>query len=297
MRFHLLGLALMASVAAPALAQRAEPIDRRVDRLEQQLRAVQRRVFPGGNVSPEIGVEPAQGPGPSLSGDALSSLNARVDAIEAQLRALTNDIEESNNRSQRNAADIAALRADLAALEAARAADAAAAVTAAAATPRTQNSTSRTRPAEPEPVASEPAAPAAARVADEAEEAYNVGYRLWNQRRYAEAQGALGDAATRFPNSRWASWARNLQGRAYLDDNKPATAARILLANYQDNPRGERAPDSLYYLGQALTRLDRKAEACRVYDELASVYPDLRDNIRSRLPRARADAGCEANRN
>ena len=89
MRFHLLGLALMASVATPALAQRAEPIDRRVDRLEQQLRAVQRRVFPGGNVSPEIGTDPVQVPGPSLSGDALSSLNARVDAIEAQLRALT----------------------------------------------------------------------------------------------------------------------------------------------------------------------------------------------------------------
>ena len=86
---------------------------------------------------------------------------------------------------------------------------------------------------------------------------------------------------------------RNLQGRAYLDDNKPATAARIFLANYQDNPRGERAADSLYYLGQALTRLNRRTEACRVYDELAQVYPNMRDFVRQRLPEARTDARCE----
>ena len=127
---------------------------------------------------------------------------------------------------------------------------------------------------------------------DPAEEAYNAGYRLWNARQYGEAQRALEAAATQYPNSRWASWARNLQGRAYLDDDKPATAARILLANYQDNPRGERAADSLYFLGQALTRLDRRAEACRVYDELAQVYPNMREFIRTRLPQARTDARC-----
>jgi len=85
---------------------------------------------------------------------------------------------------------------------------------------------------------------------------------------------------------------RNLQGRAYLDENKPATAARILLANYQENPRGERAADSLFYLGASLTRLNRRTEACRVYDELAQVYPSMRDFIRTRLPEARAAARC-----
>jgi TolA-binding protein len=87
---------------------------------------------------------------------------------------------------------------------------------------------------------------------------------------------------------------RNLQGRAYLDDNKPATAARVLLANYQDNPRGERAADSLFYLGQALTRLNRRTEACRVYGELAQVYPNMRDFLRTRLPEARTAARCTA---
>src|SRR5207237_6354300 len=128
-----------------------------------------------------------------------------------------------------------------------------------------------------------------------AEEAYNAGFRFWDRHQYAEAQAALEAAAARYPSGRWNSWTRNLLGRAYLDDNKPATAARILLANYQDNPQGDRAADSLFYLGQALTRLNRRPEACRVYDELAQVYPNMRDEIRRRLPQARTGAHCGAN--
>jgi TolA-binding protein len=147
----------------------------------------------------------------------------------------------------------------------------------------------------PRPAASEPApTPAAGGSADGAEAAYNAGFRLWEQRRYEEAQVALQQVAERYPRSRWASWAANLAGRAFLDDNKPATAARIFLANYQGNPEGERAADSLYFLGQALVALNRRPEACRVYDELAATYPNMRDWLRQRLPEARRTARCTA---
>ena len=218
----------------------------------------------------------------------MASLTARVDALEAQLRTLTGQVEESGFRTRQLEQQIARLRAEL------------------GAPPRPARA--RRRPPEtpppdppprPPPTASRPPpnAPAAAAPAssnDGAEEAYNAGFRLWDARRYEEAQTALEAAAIRYPNSRWTSWMRNLQGRAYLDDNKPATAARILLANYQDNPQGERAADSLLYLGQALTRLNRRPEACRVYDELARVYPNMRAAVRSQLPAARPAARCGA---
>ena len=127
-----------------------------------------------------------------------------------------------------------------------------------------------------------------------AEEAYNAGYRLWDQHLFTQAQAALEAAAARYPTGRWNSWTRNLLGRAYLDDGKPATAARVLLANYQDNPQGDRAADSLFYLGEALTRLNRRTEACRVYDELARVYPNAREQLRSQIPQARRAARCAA---
>jgi TolA-binding protein len=276
----------LAGVALPATAQRALPLDQRVTRVEQELRAVQRRVFPGGNaqfVEPEIGPQAGAAPGGNASGDALSNLSARVDAIEAQLRTLTGQIEESNHRSTAVEDQVARLRAELSGRIERLEAPARPAVEPPPAAP------SRPRPADTGQAAPPPAA------ADDAEGAYNAGYRHRDQHQFAEAQTALEAAATRFPNTRWTSWIRNLQGRAYLDDNKPATAARILLANYQDNPHGERAADSLYYLGQALTRLNRRPEACRVYDELVQVYPQMRDEIRRRLPQARTDAHCQSN--
>ena len=54
MRFHLLTAVLIASVAMPVAAQNSVPVNKRINKLEQEMRAVQRKVFPGGNVEPEI---------------------------------------------------------------------------------------------------------------------------------------------------------------------------------------------------------------------------------------------------
>ncbi|MFN3943524.1 MAG: YbgF trimerization domain-containing protein [Allosphingosinicella sp.] len=303
MRFHLLALVLLAGTAAPAVAQ-SPAVERRIDRLEQEMRAVQRRVFPGGAgavVEPEIRPEQQQPLQPGgATGNALSALNARVDALEAQLRTLTGQTEENSHRIRQLEEALSRFQRDtesrLSAAERAAAAPVAQAPVAAppaaggqSPAPRPATNTSATNtPAANAPAAGTAATPAA----DPAQEAYNAGYRLWEQRRFQEAQQALEAAAAAHPNSRWASWSRNLAGRAYLDDNKPATAARILLANYQDNPRGERAADSLFFLGQALVQLGRRPEACRVYDELQEVYPNMRDWLRQRLPEARRNARC-----
>src|SRR4051812_34523873 len=97
MRFPLMAAVLLAGVAAPALAQRTETVDQRVNRLEQELRAVQRRVSPGGRsqfVEPETrpqAITPAVTP-PATT--ALSNLTTRIDALEAQIRTLTGQVEE-----------------------------------------------------------------------------------------------------------------------------------------------------------------------------------------------------------
>lgn len=292
MRIQIIAALLLAGAAVPASAQRTETTEQRIERLEQQLRAVQRRVFPGGQVpqvEPEIrpqGVQPGTVPAAG-AGNAVADLNARVDALEAQLAALTGAIEENSNRTRQMEAALTALRQDMATrLGRLEAPPPATPAQTAAADP------APARPAPAQTAAAEPVATPAAGAADPAEEAYNAGYRLWEARRYEEAQAALQAVGERHPRSRWASWANNLAGRAFLDDNKPATAARIFLANYQGNPQGERAADSLFFLGQALTQLNRRPEACRVYDELRQVYPNMRDYLRQRLPQARTAARC-----
>jgi TolA-binding protein len=299
MRFHLVAMLLMASVAAPAAAQRNQSPEKRIERLEQELRAVQRRVFPGGaQVAPEI--EPQQ-PGGTQAGvpasSAVADLTARVDSLEAQLRELTGQIEQNGNRLRQveegltRFRDSAGARLDILERGAAPAAEPARPTTSSSSPKPSRPAAAAAEEEEDGPPAARPAVAASGEAA--AEEAYNAGFRMWEAKRYTEAQKALEAAAKRYPKSKWASWASNLAGRAYLDAGKPATAAKAFLANYQANPKGERAADSLYFLGQALVSLDKPADACKAYDELQDVYgATMRDWLKQRLPAARTQAKC-----
>ena len=296
MRVSVLALLVAAAIPAsiPAAAQ-DRSIERRVDVIEKELRAVQRKVFPGGAgavVEPEISADQAPPPESGFpASSALADLTARVDSLEAQLRTLTGQSEENAHRLRLLEASVTQLRADAEA----RASDAAAPSAAASPAPATDErgvSTGRSAPS-PAAGATPNGAPDQASTGDAGEEAYTAGYRLWNEQRYAEAQKALEATVKKYPKHASASRAQNLLGRAYLDDGKPAAAAKVFLANYQNNPKGERAPDSLYFLGQALVQLNKTVEACKVYDELQDVYgSSMRDWVKQRLPKARADAKC-----
>ncbi len=136
-------------------------------------------------------------------------------------------------------------------------------------------------------------APEAPLPSDPAEAAYISGFRLYQAGQHDAAIETLQAMAKKYPRHAKASWATNLAGRAHLDAGRPATAAELFFANYQGNPRGERAPDSLFYLGESLTKLDKREQACKVYDELEQVYGrTLRSQLRADLPAARKAARC-----
>jgi len=125
------------------------------------------------------------------------------------------------------------------------------------------------------------------------EEAYDRGYQLWNTGRYDEAITTLRAFSSSFPGHRRVSWANNLVGRSLLDKGQARAAAEALLSNYRGNPKGERAPDSLYYLGQALMKLNQPAQACKAYGELEDVYGStMRADLKRLLPGARTAAKC-----
>jgi TolA-binding protein len=297
MRIHLLAIVLMAGVAAPAAAQsgqQPERVERRLDKIEQELRAVQRRVFPGGNVEPEIVTRTPQS---TLSGvpasNAVADISARLDALESQLATLTGQSEENANRLRQLETALSRFRETAGSRLDVLERQAAPAVEPEPAAPSRPAAGAGTTSRPASSPASTPASTAAGSGTDAAEEAYNAGFRLWDQGRYTEAQTALEAMARKYPRHRLASWASNLAGRAYLDGGKPAAAARVFLANYQGNPKGERAADSLFFLGQALFKLNKPADACKAYDELQDVYGDtIRAYLKQRLPTARAEAKC-----
>ena len=118
-------------------------------------------------------------------------------------------------------------------------------------------------------------------------------YRLWDAKLYPEAETQLKTVVEKWPKSSYASFAQNLLGRAYLDEGKPSLAAVAFYNNYKDRPSGPRAPHSLMYMGVALNKLGRKADACKAFRELDEVYGDKApQDVRTDAAAAKAKAGC-----
>ncbi len=101
---------------------------------------------------------------------------------------------------------------------------------------------------------------------------YTYGFRLWTAKFYPEAEVQLEDTLAKYGSDPVASRTANLLGRAYLDDNKPTQAAKVLFENYQKRPKGDRAAESLAWVGEALIQLNKPKDACLAYEELDSNF-------------------------
>jgi len=306
---------------APIAAHAQTAIEGRVDRLESEMRAVQRKVFPGGSGQY---IQPDNGPPPSTmvvpgspSNNAVTDLNARVDALESRLTAVTGQVETATHRLQVLEDAFNAYKrtsdARLRALE--EGATATASPVAAEPAPKP---TSRPAPVKPggttvTPVkpTTAPGKPAAvpasrdpargARLAaiekpdtgDAAEDAYTYGYRLFQAKLYPEAEAQLKQVVAQYPRHKRASYAQNLLGRSYLDDGKPSLAALAFYESYKKFPDGERAPDSLMNLAESLRALNKPAaDICQVYDEVQKYGPKLSAKMKADLAAGRAQSQC-----
>ena len=282
--------AIILSLAPAPAAMAQSTSEARIQKLEKEMRAVQRKVFPGGDsryFEPEItpatpgGSATTTQPGGGMTPDML----VRIDSLESALQRLTGRIEEQELA-------ISDMQAQLAAMNGTRPATTPAAPIQppAAATPATKPATN----AAPDP--GRVAAVAAIEkpsTGDAGEDAYSYGFRLWDAKFYPEARIALEDYIKKYPKHSRISYARNLLGRAWLDDGKPASSVDIFLNNYQSDPKGLRAPDSLLFLSQALTQLNQTDKACVVLDELKDVYPDVASaRLSSDVATMRSQAKC-----
>lgn len=304
-------------VPAAQAQQQAATTDDRMNRLETQLRALQRAVFPGGDqrfFEPEItGAPQPQGQPQGATGagtTALTDVLARLDAMEQQLARLTAASEISGNA-------ITLLQGRVDALEAARAAAVAVptptpapGTTTGTPAPATTAAGGSARPAElvTNPAITTPAAgPTPERLAavrailkpqtaDAGNDEYTYGFRLWDADFFPEAQQQLSLFLERYPDHADESRARNLLGRAYLDNGEPEAAGRQFLANYLDNKQGARAPDSLLYLVEATLALNSAqstSRACIALAEFNTTYPtEAAGRLKAQYDALRARVTC-----
>lgn len=302
--------AAIALVPAAAFAQRQPPSpEQRIQRLEKQVSEMQRQVFPKGRPADTAGFSDE----PAASQSSVVTLDQRLDSVERQMTDLLRQSEENGNRLQQMSADVAKLRTDqeqrINALEqrineAATVAPVQAPVTEPAGKP------TPAKPTPPKPVTTKPpkatgtskgetasiggpspSTPAVAPTGDAGEDAYSEGFHQWEAGNYDQAITSLRAFTAAYPKHKRVSYANNLIGRSLLSKGNARGAAEAFLANYRGNPGGERAPDSLLGLGQALMALGQPGQACKAYQELDAVYGA---KIRPDLKKLEADAKTQA---
>ncbi|MGD9665699.1 MAG: tol-pal system YbgF family protein [Novosphingobium sp.] len=317
LRFVIAAVALAGTglVAVPQIAH-AQVDDARMRKIEAEVRALQRKVFPGGD-GRFFESQPATGATPASTGlppatTPVTDMLARVDSIESQLRQLTAQVETNTNALARLSAEIERFHPEVTQLRAAAvvappvpadsspqavpvsassAAMTSGAVSTAAPAPAplparapttTAAAVTPTKVAAAAPVAG-PSAERLARVqaitkpatGDAGDDEYSYGFRLWDAGLYPEAQQQLRMMVEKYPSHSRISYARNLLGRAYLDDGKPNEAAPWFLKNYQADKEGARAGDSLLFLAEAMIAAKDTSRACIALAEFGETYPAL----------------------
>lgn len=289
-------LGLSALLVSPAMAQRQQPAspEQRLERLEKQVLQMQRQVFPKGRPADTAGFADD----PAATQSSVVSLAQRLDSLERQMADLVRLSEENAGRLRTFQSDIDGLRREqrerFETLEQ-RIAAAAAPI-----------SVEPIGGPVPGPASSKPASPATdsskaetgpadGPVEDLGEAAYTEGFKLWEAGQYDAAVASLRAFVSDYPKHRRVSFANNLVGRALLDKGDARAAVQAFIANYRGNPRGERAPDSLFYLGQAFMKLGQPAQACNAYSELEEVYGSkIRPELRKLHTDARQEAQCSS---
>ncbi|WP_260924489.1 tetratricopeptide repeat protein [Novosphingobium sp. 9] len=279
------GFAMLAG-SAPAFAQDANT-QRRLDKVESEVRALQRKVFPGGDGTffPQITPPPAAAPQPTQAPSAtpMTDMLSRVDAVERQLAQLTSQVEQNTNRLNQ----LEGRMNDMAAAAQAAPAPVQQGPVQPGAMPQDNagrdNGPQDNGPSQPLSAGTAPAPSSGARAdgvkgvekpqtGNPGQDAYSYGFRLWSAKYYPEAQQQLKQYLAQYPKDPMVSYGRNLLGRAYLDDGNPTEAAKWFLQNYQSDKTGARAADSLLYLGVSMKALKDTRRACIALDQFSQSY-------------------------
>jgi TolA-binding protein len=293
---------LLLSLPAPLAAQAVDvgKLDKRVGKLEAEMRAVQRKVFPGGDnrfFAPETPTEappPAPAPEAAPATSPIVDLTARVEGLEASLKGLTGQIEAIEYKlraledAQRRMKGDVEFRLNALEKPPEPAADAAADAPAAGAAAPAPAGPAPGKPAAP------PAKPAAA-APKTADAAWAGAYPKVTAKDWPGVEAAMTQFIADWPKSPRVAQAKYWLGRSFAARNQQPQAAKAFLDVYQTAPRSAPAPDALIGLAGALNAMAKPKDACQVLSELDSVYgAKLTDTQKADAGRQRTKAKCPA---
>ena len=259
----------------------AQSTSKRLEVIEKQITALQRKVFTPGSQFSSSAPAPTGQAMPAGANMPLAAIETRLSELETQLRQLTGRIEESNFQQDKLRQQMETMARDyefrLKELERNGSSSA------------SQNNGS---------TGSTPDMPVAAGSSEEilpegSEEAqYGYAQKLVTTGQYAQAENALEEFLKRYPQSDLAGNAQYWLGQTYYVRKMYTKATRSFLEGYNNYPKSQKAPAFLLKIGMSLYAMGEKTDACDAYRELASRFPNSIESKNMR-PSEENRAGCK----
>lgn len=281
-RLCILLLAGLGMIVAPALVSAQDNsvsgLQRRVQRMEQDLSVLQRDYFRGDRPA-------AAGPSSAVPLGA-ANIEIRMTALEGEIRALTGTIEQLGHRislleqsSEKMAADVEF---------------------------RLNELEGRSKPVDGVTTTITPDAAAAARGANaptasppglanqglSVDERYNNARRMIAQGRYEGAEAELMGLLAAFPDAELAPNAQYWLGETYYVRERYEDAATIFVTGLQQYGGSGKGPDYMLKLGMSLIGMGNKDDGCAALTALPERYTDAPASINERALSMRQRFQC-----
>ena len=276
-------------------AQSRAELAARIDQIERQLRAVQRKLF--SQTGEAGGQPPAVTQTEQLnSRRLLADMSVQVSNVEAQLRRLTGRLETLEHRQAGMQKTIELLRKDTALRF--EEAQGAAAVTGTVSIPSPQAKSNRLEQAIEKPAPqvlpeAPPQLPEGIRLPDGApKEQYDYAFAFIHKNDLDKGRQAMEKFIARNPSDTLVGNAKYWLGRIQLRQNRPGLAAQQLLSLIESFPEHPKMTDALVDLADALVQLDSASDACNALAEFNRVSDKASPRLKQRAGLIAKKANC-----
>lgn len=284
MRPFYLCLAVLCA-ATSAAAQDAASLDK-LNRLERDVRFLQRQIYRGAAADPR--------PVAGGAGGGSAQLSVEIAEMHEELRQMRGQLEKSQYENAQLKSQLKSLSDDvdfrLQELETVARNQALSPL------PGDDITSEKQLPEENAEALADPDAPAKATsgAAADSDSHYNEAFEMLNQKAYAKAAASFTTFLRRYPNDPLVPNAYYWLGESYYARGDYVRAADGFRRGYEADKEGQKAPDNLLKLGISLANVKRKDEACIVLGQLLENYTGQHHAaLRARAEQTRTRTKCE----
>jgi TolA-binding protein len=293
-------------------SREAIALQNEIYQLQQEIGSLRQQLAEGGRGGSSLGGDSYREAPPSRGGsnDMVAQLLSRVDTLDEQVRDLRGRIDELQNQTQQQSADLSKQLSDLKFQMQNGGAGAVAPPPEPGAEPSEApppagpqpgdlgtlpaQSPQEYQPNQPMPLTAQPPRPPSPPPMRRTPEiAIHDGYAALAQRDYQMAEGAARDVLNNYRTSPRAYDAQFLLAQALAGEHQYSQAAIAYDDSYNRNRKGIHAGPALVGLASSLASINEKRAACETLAKLHVEFPQSAAQLRPQIASVRQRAGCQ----